>query len=90
MAANLLFNRYSEQKTMIIKQIIVGSMAVCCYIVACERTKKAAVVDPGGDVEIILAEVEKMRVQFVQDQQQQVTEYRNEILGQPQAEELSP
>jgi glyoxylase-like metal-dependent hydrolase (beta-lactamase superfamily II) len=45
---------------MIIKQIIVGSMAVCCYIVACEKTKKAAVIDPGGDVDRILAEVDKM------------------------------
>jgi glyoxylase-like metal-dependent hydrolase (beta-lactamase superfamily II) len=45
---------------MIIKQIIVGSMAVCCYIVACEKTKKAAIIDPGGDEDTILAEVEKM------------------------------
>jgi glyoxylase-like metal-dependent hydrolase (beta-lactamase superfamily II) len=47
---------------MIIKQIIVGSMAVCCYIAACEKTKKAAIVDPGGDEDKILAEVEKMGV----------------------------
>ncbi|KJS02929.1 MAG: lactamase [Desulfobulbaceae bacterium BRH_c16a] len=45
---------------MLIKQIIVGSMAVCCYIVACEKTKKAAVVDPGGDEAKILAELKKM------------------------------
>jgi hydroxyacylglutathione hydrolase len=32
-------------------------MAVCCYIVACEKTKKAAVVDPGGDEQKILAEI---------------------------------
>lgn len=37
--------------------MIVGSMAVCCYIVACEKTKKAAVVDPGGDEQKILAEI---------------------------------
>jgi hydroxyacylglutathione hydrolase len=42
---------------MIIKQIIVGSMGVCCYIVACEKTGKAAVVDPGGDEKKILAEI---------------------------------
>ena len=42
---------------MIIKQIIVGSLAVCCYIVACEETGKAAVVDPGGDEKKILAEI---------------------------------
>ncbi len=47
---------------MIVRQIIVGSMAVCCYIAACEKTKKAAVIDPGGDVDKILAEVEQMGV----------------------------
>ena len=40
---------------MIIKQLTVGSMAVCCYIVGCEETKKCAVIDPGGDEEKILA-----------------------------------
>ena len=30
-------------------------MGVCCYIVSCEKTKKAAVIDPGGDEEKILA-----------------------------------
>lgn len=34
-------------------------MAVCCYIVSCPKTGKAAVVDPGGDEERILAEVRK-------------------------------
>jgi hydroxyacylglutathione hydrolase len=32
-------------------------MAVCCYIVACEQTGKAAVIDPGGDEKKILAEI---------------------------------
>jgi len=43
-----------------IKQIIVGSMAVCSYIIFCEKTKIAAVVDPGGDEDKILAEVEAL------------------------------
>ncbi len=30
-------------------------MNVCCYIVSCEKTGKAAVIDPGGDEEKILA-----------------------------------
>ncbi|OGR16092.1 MAG: MBL fold metallo-hydrolase [Desulfobacterales bacterium GWB2_56_26] len=47
---------------MLIKQMIVGSMAVCCYIVACEKKKVAAVIDPGGDEGKILAEVKKMGV----------------------------
>jgi hydroxyacylglutathione hydrolase len=34
-------------------------MAVCCYIVSCPKTGKAAVVDPGGDEDRILAEVKK-------------------------------
>jgi glyoxylase-like metal-dependent hydrolase (beta-lactamase superfamily II) len=42
---------------MILKQMIVGSMGVCCYIVACERTGKAAVIDPGGDENKILKEI---------------------------------
>lgn len=40
---------------MIIQQIIVGTMAVCCYLVGCEETKLAAVIDPGGNEEQILA-----------------------------------
>ncbi len=47
---------------MLVKQMIVGSMAVCCYIVACENKKVAAVIDPGGDEGKILAEVKKMGV----------------------------
>lgn len=45
---------------MIIKQLIVGSMGVCSYIIGCEETKKGAVIDPGGDENTILAEVEKL------------------------------
>ncbi len=48
-----------EQHDMLIKQMIVGSMAVCCYILACEKTGKAAVVDPGGDERKILDEIKK-------------------------------
>lgn len=40
-----------------VQQITVGSMGVCCYIVSCPETKKAGVIDPGGDVERILAAV---------------------------------
>jgi len=42
-----------------VDQITVGSMGVCCYIVSCPETKKAAVVDPGGDVRRILAAIER-------------------------------
>lgn len=44
---------------MILEQFVVGSMAVCSYIVACEDTRKAAIVDPGGDEEMLLEELKK-------------------------------
>jgi glyoxylase-like metal-dependent hydrolase (beta-lactamase superfamily II) len=37
-------------------------MGVCCYIVWCPDTKQCAVVDPGGDVDRILAAVEQLGV----------------------------
>ncbi len=40
---------------MIIRQLVVGTMGVCCYLLGCEETRRAAVIDPGGDVNIILA-----------------------------------
>ena len=39
---------------MLVKQLTVGTMGVCCYIVSCEKTKKAAIIDPGGDEDRIL------------------------------------
>ena len=45
---------------MKLKQLIVGSMAVCCYIIVCEKSGKAAVIDPGGDVDKILAELDQL------------------------------
>ncbi|BHH82908.1 MBL fold metallo-hydrolase [Desulforhopalus sp. 52FAK] len=44
---------------MILDQFVVGSMAVCSYIIGCEETKKAAIVDPGGDEELLLGEIDK-------------------------------
>jgi glyoxylase-like metal-dependent hydrolase (beta-lactamase superfamily II) len=40
-----------------VQQLTVGSMGVCCYILSCPTTQKAGIVDPGGDVERILAAV---------------------------------
>lgn len=48
------------ENTMIIKQLIVGGMGVCCYILGCEKTKKGAIVDPGGDENKILDLVKTM------------------------------
>lgn len=40
---------------MIIQQLIVGAMGVCCYLLGCEETRMAAVIDPGGNPDRILA-----------------------------------
>lgn len=40
---------------MIVASLPTGPLAVNCYLVGCETTKKAAIIDPGGDVEQILA-----------------------------------
>jgi hydroxyacylglutathione hydrolase len=39
---------------MKVDQLMVGMMGVCCYILSCEKTAKAAIVDPGGDEQRIL------------------------------------
>lgn len=44
---------------MLIKCLVVGSLMANCYLVWCERTKEAIVIDPGGDGDKILAEVKK-------------------------------
>jgi hydroxyacylglutathione hydrolase len=49
------------------QQLTVGMMGVCCYIISCEKTKKAAIIDPGGDEEKILAEVTRQgfKVEYI-------------------------
>ena len=44
---------------MRIKQMTVGMMGVCCYIVACDVTQEAVIIDPGGNEEDILAACQK-------------------------------
>ena len=44
---------------MILKHLLVGPLQVNCYILGCERTKQAAVIDPGGDVDQILLALAK-------------------------------
>lgn len=39
---------------MKVDQQMVGMMGVCCYILSCEKTSSAAIVDPGGDEQRIL------------------------------------
>lgn len=42
---------------MIIKTVVVGPLQVNCYLVGCEKTREAVVIDPGDDIERILAEL---------------------------------
>ena len=44
---------------MIIQGLTVGPIMANCYIVGCERTKTAAVIDPGGDAQDILMALAK-------------------------------
>ncbi|PIE69176.1 MAG: MBL fold metallo-hydrolase [Deltaproteobacteria bacterium] len=50
---------------MHVQQLIVGMMEVCCYIVSCETTGKAVIIDPGGDEEHILTEVNRANLEVV-------------------------
>ena len=50
---------------MRIQQLTVGMMNVCCYIVSCEKTGKAAIIDPGGDEEKILAACKKHNLHVI-------------------------
>jgi len=45
---------------MIIRQLKVGSMDNFCYLVGCEQTRKAMVIDPGANVKRILSEAERL------------------------------
>lgn len=45
---------------MLIKSLTVGNMSVCCYLLVCEETREAVVIDPGGDAPLIQRELEKL------------------------------
>ncbi len=44
---------------MIIRQLTVGEMAVFCYILGCEKTGRALVVDPAGHEENVVDEINR-------------------------------
>jgi glyoxylase-like metal-dependent hydrolase (beta-lactamase superfamily II) len=48
---------------MILESLPTGPLQVNCYILGCEATRKAVVVDPGGDVEQILALLKELGLQ---------------------------
>ncbi|MFH1084740.1 MAG: MBL fold metallo-hydrolase [Chloroflexota bacterium] len=47
---------------MLIKRLVVGELQVNCYLVACERTREALIVDPGDEAERILAAVRALEL----------------------------
>jgi hydroxyacylglutathione hydrolase len=49
---------------MIIKQLDIGYMDNFCYIVGCEKTRKALVIDPGHDVDRIVSAAEKQGLEI--------------------------
>lgn len=52
---------------MQVKQMIVGMMGVCCYIVSCDKTRAAVIIDPGGNEDDILAacQQENLKVKYI-------------------------
>jgi glyoxylase-like metal-dependent hydrolase (beta-lactamase superfamily II) len=50
---------------MIIKQIAIGYMDNFCYIIGCQKTRRALVIDPGPDVERIVSEAKKENLKIV-------------------------
>lgn len=52
---------------MIVRQIVVGSMSVCCYVIGCSETKIGAVIDPGGSIDKIKAAVaaEQLDIKYI-------------------------
>ncbi len=47
---------------MIIKNVVVGPLEVNCYIIGCEDTKEAAIIDPGDNADEIISTIEKERI----------------------------
>ncbi len=51
---------------MIMRALAVGQLKTNCYLVACERTREAIAIDPGGDAEVILDAAATLAVQVKQ------------------------
>jgi hydroxyacylglutathione hydrolase len=56
---SLIFSVFLEITFMIIKNIVVGPLEVNCYIIGCEETKEAAIIDPGDNADEIISIIEK-------------------------------
>jgi len=55
----LIFSAFLESILMIIKNVVVGSLEVNCYIIGCDETKEAAIIDPGDNADEIIKIIEK-------------------------------
>ena len=51
---------------MICEILVVGPLAVNCIILGCEVTREGVVVDAGGDADLIIAEIERLRLNIGQ------------------------
>jgi glyoxylase-like metal-dependent hydrolase (beta-lactamase superfamily II) len=49
---------------MILETLVVGDLAVNCYVVGSEEKKEAAVIDPGDDLPMILAALEEKNLKL--------------------------
>jgi glyoxylase-like metal-dependent hydrolase (beta-lactamase superfamily II) len=48
-----------------LKTLVVGPIQANCYVLGCDRTRKAAVIDPGGDADKILIALSKDKLNCV-------------------------
>jgi hydroxyacylglutathione hydrolase len=51
---------------MILEHLVVGQLSSNCYVVGCDQTHKALVIDPGGDADAILEAIEAHALQVTQ------------------------
>ena len=49
---------------IVLEKIIVGPLSVNCYIMGCSKSKKMAVIDPGGDADKIWQKIQKIGYSF--------------------------
>ena len=72
---------------VIVKQMEVGRMAVFAYLVGCEKTKEALVIDPAGDEDRILQEANKkgLKIKYIVN----THSHADHILGNKRMQDLT-